>query len=117
MTLPIKFDFTVQEDRHGTSFEGLEAGHRDPEGALNLHLRLARDHLVLNLWPVRGGMAGVAERLARLLGPPSSPPAICGFGDCMDDDKDAPQQSTLWEFDPASRPEILKKIKAFLGLP
>jgi len=117
MTLPIKFDFTVREDRRGTYFEGLEAGHRDPEGALNLHLRLARDHLVLNLWPVRGAMAGVAERLARLLGPPSSPPAICGFGDCMDDDKDAPQQSTLWEFDPASRPEILKKIKAFLGLP
>jgi hypothetical protein len=35
----------------------------------------------------------------------------------MDDDKDAPQQSTLWEFDPASRPEILEKVKAFLGLP
>ncbi len=117
MTLPIEFDFTVREDRRGTSFEGIEAGPRDREGALNLHLRLARDHLVLNLWPVRGDLAGVAERLAQLLGPPSSPPAICGFGDCMDDDTDAPQQSTLWEFDPARRPEILEKIKAFLGLP
>jgi len=58
MTLPIKFDFTVREDRRGTSFEGIEAEHLDPEGALNLHLRLGRDHLVLNLWPVRGAMAG-----------------------------------------------------------
>ena len=35
--LPVKFDFTVNEDRRGTNFEGVEAGHADPEGAFNLH--------------------------------------------------------------------------------
>ena len=55
MTLPIPFDFTVTEDRRGINFEGVEAGHPDPEGALNLHLRVARDHLVLSVWPVKGG--------------------------------------------------------------
>jgi len=68
--LPVKFDFTVQEDRRGINFEGLEAGHTDPEGALNLHLRVARDHLVLSVWPVRGGMAGISDSLAQVLGPP-----------------------------------------------
>ena len=32
--LPVKFDFKVNEDRRGTNFEGVEAGHADPEGAL-----------------------------------------------------------------------------------
>ena len=114
--LPIQFDFTVKEDRRGTNFEGVEAGHADPEGALNLHLRLARDHLVLSVWPVRGEMAGISDSLAQILGPPREKPAVCGFGDCMDDDKDAPQQSTMWEFEPASRPEVLNKVKTFLGL-
>jgi hypothetical protein len=115
MTLPVKFDFRVREDQRGTSFEGIEAGH-DPEGALNLHLRLARDHLVLNLWPVRGEVAQISGQLAQLLGAPKSAPAVCGFGDCMDDDKEAIQQSTLWEFEPSRRPEILEKVKTFLGL-
>ena len=114
--LPIKFDFTVQEDRRGINFEGLEAGHADPEGALNLHLRVARDHLVLSVWPVRGGMALISGQLAQILGPPKATPSVCGFGDCMDDDKDAPQQTTLWEFEPAQRPEIMKKIREFLGI-
>jgi hypothetical protein len=114
--LPIKFDFTVQEDRRGINFEGIEAGHPDPEGALNLHLRLARDHLVLSVWPVRGEMSSLSDRLAQILGPPREKPAVCGFGDCMDDDKDAPQQTTMWEFDPAQRPEVLEKVRAFLGL-
>jgi hypothetical protein len=84
--LPVKFDFTVNEDRRGTNFEGLEAGHTDP------------------------------DRLALVLGPPKATPSVCGFGDCQDDDKDAPQQTTLWEFDPAERTEILTKVKTFLGL-
>jgi hypothetical protein len=116
MTLPIKFDFTVKEDRRGINFEGLEAGHTDPEGALNLHLRVARDHAVLSVWPVRGEMAGISDSLAEVLGPARDKPAVCGFGDCMDDDKDAPQQTTMWEFEPAQRAEILEKIKSFLGL-
>lgn len=114
--LHIPFDFTVTEDRRGINFEGVEAGHPDPEGALNLHLRLARDHLILSVWPVRGEMAQISGLLAAILGPPRSAPAVCGFGDCMDDDKDAPQQTTMWEFDPAQRPEILQKVRAFLGL-
>ncbi len=114
--LPIPLNFTVKEDRRGISFEGIEAGHTDPEGALNLHLRLARDHLVLSVWPVRGEMAQISGLLATILGPPRDTPAVCGFGDCMDDDKDAPQQITLWEFDPANRPEVLQKVRAFLGL-
>jgi len=114
--LPIQFDFTVNEDRRGTNFEGVEAGHADPEGALNLHLRVARDHLVLSVWPVRGEMAGISDRLAQILGPPREKPAVCGFGDCMDDDKDAPQQTTMWEFEPTQRPEVLEKVKTFLGL-
>jgi len=114
--LPIQFDFTVNEDRRGTNFEGVEAGHADSEGALNLHLRLARDHLVLSVWPVRGEMAGISDRLAQILGPPREKPAVCGFGDCMDDDKDAPQQTTMWEFEPTQRPEVLEKVKTFLGL-
>jgi hypothetical protein len=116
MTLPIKFDFTVKEDRRGINFEGLEAGHTDPEGALNLHLRVARDHVVLSVWPVRGEMAGISDSLAAILGPPRDKPAVCGFGDCMDDDKDAPQQTTMWEFVPESRDQILGNVKKFLGL-
>lgn len=115
--LPVKFDFKVREDRRGILFEGLEAGHTEAEGALNLTVRVARDHAVLSVWPVRGEMAQLSGRLAQLLGPPKSTPAVCGFGDCMDDDKDAPQQSTMWEFDPASQPAVLKKVRAFLGLP
>jgi hypothetical protein len=115
--LPVQFDFQVSEDRRGTNFEGIEAGLADPEGALNLHLRIARDHLVLSVWPVKGEAAGISDRLAEILGPPASTPSVCGFGDCMDDDKDAPQQTTLWEFDPAARPEVLKKVRGFLDLP
>jgi hypothetical protein len=114
--LPVPFDFQVKEDRRGINFEGLEAGHSDSEGALNLHLRVARDHLILSVWPVRGGVAQVADALAQLLGPPREKPAVCGFGDCMDDDKDAPQQTTIWEFDPENRPEVVEKVRAFLGL-
>jgi len=114
--LPIAFNFTVTEDRRGINFEGVEAGHADPEGALNLHLRLARDHLVLSVWPVKGESARISEQLAQILGPPRSAPSVCGFGDCQDDDKDAPQQTTMWEFDPATRSEILLKVRAFLDL-
>jgi hypothetical protein len=114
--LPIPFDFTVREDRRSLTFEGVEAGHPDPEGALNLHLKVARDHLVLSVWPVKGEVAGISDRLAQILGPPKSAPSVCGFGDCQDDDKDAPQQTTMWEFDPAQRPEVLGKVKTFLGL-
>jgi hypothetical protein len=114
--LPVKFDFKVHEDRRGTNFEGAEAGPADQEGAFNLHLRLARDHLVLSIWPVKGELAQVTDHLALILGPPKATPSVCGFGDCQDDDKDAPQQTTLWEFDPARRPEILAKVKTFLGL-
>lgn len=114
--LPVKFDFTISDDRRGTNFEGVEAGHTDPEGALNLHLRVAQDHLVLSVWPIRGEIAQVSDQLAQILGPPKATPSVCGFGDCMDDDKDAPQQTTMWEFDPAARLEVLKKIRRFLGL-
>ena len=99
-----------------TVLEGVEAGHADPEGALNLHLRIARDHLVLSVWPVKGELAQVTGHLAQILGPPKSTPSVCGFGDCQDDDKDAPQQTTLWEFEPAARPEVLEKVKTFLGI-
>ena len=68
--LPVKFDFKVNEDRRGTNFEGVEAGHADPEGALNLHVRLARDHLVLSVWPVKGEIAQVTDHLAQILGAP-----------------------------------------------
>jgi hypothetical protein len=115
--LPIHFDFTVNEDRRGITFEGVGAGHGDLEGALNLHVRIARDHLVLSVWPVKDGVAQITDHLAQILGPPKAAPSVCGFGDCQDDDKDSPQQTTLWEFDPASRPEILAKVKTFLGLP
>ncbi len=114
--LPIKFDFTVKEDRRGTNFEGLEAGHPDPEGAFNLHLRVARDHLVLNVWPVRPQVAQISQDLAQVLGPPKETPSVCGFGDCMDDDKDAPQQSTIWEFEPETRSRVLEKVRSFLGV-
>jgi hypothetical protein len=114
--LPIPFDFQVKEDRRGLNFEGIEAGHSDPEGALNLHVRVARDHLILSVWPVKGEITQVADRLSEILGPPRSTPAVCGFGDCQDDDKDALQQTTMWEFDPSMRPEVLQKIKSFLGL-
>ncbi len=113
--LAVKFDFKVSEDRRGVTFEGVEAG-ADPEGALNLQLRVARDHLVLSVWPVRGEIAQVTDHLAQILGPPKATPSVCGFGDCQDDDKDAPQQTTMWDFEPAQRPEILEKIKTFLGL-
>ena len=115
--LPVKFDFKIIEDRRGTNFEGVEAGHTDPEGALNLHLRIARDHLILSVWPVKGEIAQVTDHLAQVLGPPKATPSVCGFGDCQDDDKDAPQQTTMWDFDPAARPEVLKKMRLFLGLP
>lgn len=115
--LPVQFDFKVSEDRRGMTFEGVEAGHPDPEGALNLNLRVARDHLVLSVWPVRGEMAHITDHLAQILGPPKATPSVCGFGDCQDDDKDAPQQITLWEFDPTSRGEVLKKVRSFIGLP
>jgi hypothetical protein len=116
MTEPVKFAFKVTEDRRGTNFEGVEAGPADKEGALNLQVRVARDHLVLNLWPVRGEMAHLSHRLAQLLGPSRDRPAICGFGDCMDDDKDAPMETTMWEFDPAHRADVLAKVRVFLGL-
>ncbi len=115
--LPVKFDFKVSEDRRSTNFEGVEAGHTDPEGALNLHLRVARDHLVLSVWPVRGEVAQVTDHLAQILGPPKAAPSVCGFGDCQDDDKDAPQQTTIWEFDPGVRVDVLQKVRGFLGLP
>ena len=114
--LPVKFDFTVKEDRRGLTFEGLEADHPDPEGALNLHVRVARDHLVLSVWPVKGEAAGISDSLAQVLGPPRDKPSVCGFGDCQDDDKDAPQQTTLWEFEPETRGQVLEKVKTFLGL-
>jgi hypothetical protein len=114
--LPVKFDFKVTEDRRGIYFEGVEAGRSDPEGALNLNVRIARDHLVLSVWPVKAEIAQVTDHLAQILGPPKATPSVCGFGDCQDDDKDAPQQTTLWEFAPAERPEILTKVKTFLGL-
>ena len=79
-------------------------------------VRLARDHLVLSVWPVKGEIAQVTDHLAQILGPPKATPSVCGFGDCQDDDKDAPQQTTLWEFDPAQRPEVLEKVKTFLGI-
>jgi hypothetical protein len=34
----------------------------------------------------------------------------------MDDDKDAPQQTTMWEFVPESREEVLAKVRGFLGV-
>lgn len=114
--LPIHFDFTINEDRRSLTFEGVEAGHPDPEAALNLHLKVARDYLVLSVWPVKDEVAGISDRLAQILGPPQSAPSVCGFGDCQDDVKDAPQQTTMWEFDPATRLEVLEKIKNFLGL-
>ena len=114
--LTIPFDFQVNEDRRGINFEGIEAGHADPEGALNLHVRVARDHLVLSVWPVKGEVTQISEQLAKILGPPKSTPSVCGFGDCQDDDKDAPQQTTMWEFEPSARPVILEKVKNFLGL-
>jgi hypothetical protein len=115
--LPMKFDFQVSEDRRGTNFDGVEAGQTNPEGALNLHVRVARDHLILSVWPVRGELAQVTDHLAQILGPPKDTPSVGGFGDCQDDDKDAPQQTTLWEFDPATRPEVLQKLRAFLSMP
>ena len=77
---------------------------------------MARDHLVLSAWPIKGEITQVAEQLTQILGPPRSAPAVCGFGDCQDDDKDALTQTTMWEFDPAKRPEVLEKVKAFLGI-
>lgn len=114
--LPVKFVFTVKEDRRGTNFEGIEAGRTDPEGALNLHVRVARDHLVLSVWPIKVEIAKVAEQLAQILGPPRSTPAVCGFGDCQDDDKDALTQTTMWEFEPGTREEVLAKVRGFLGI-
>jgi hypothetical protein len=114
--LPVEFAFTVKEDRRGINFEGIEAGHADPEGALNIHVRVARDHVVLSVWPVRGKMAGISASLTEILGPPQGCPSVCGFGDCMDDDKDAPQQTTMWEFEPESREEVLAKVRGFLGV-
>jgi hypothetical protein len=115
--LPVKFDFKVSEDRRGTNYEGTEAQPNNPEGAFNLHLRVARDHLILSVWPVRGEIVKVADHLAEILGPPKSSPSVCGFGDCQDDDKDAPQQTTMWDFDPAARADVCIKVREFLGLP
>ncbi len=114
--LSIPFNFTVKEDRRGINFEGFQAGVADPEGALNMQVRVARDHLILSVWPIKGEAARIADSLAEILGPPRSAPAVCGFGDCQDDDKDAPTQTTMWEFDPATRPEVLQKVRDFLGL-
>jgi hypothetical protein len=114
---PGQFDINVREDRRGIIFEGIEAGARDPERALNLFVRVDRNSVVLNVWPVRPQVAEISAGLARALGPPSQTPAICGFGDCMDDDKDAPLETALWEFEEPVRPEILKKVRTFLGLP
>ena len=61
-------------------------------------------------------MTQVADQLTQILGPPRSAPAVCGFGDCQDDDKDALTQTTMWEFDPATRPEVLEKVRVFPGL-
>jgi hypothetical protein len=61
-------------------------------------------------------MAGISDSLAEVLGPPRDKPAVCGFGDCMDDDKDAPQQTTMWEFEPDNRDQVLEKVRQFLGL-
>ncbi|MCL4503419.1 MAG: hypothetical protein M1438_16460 [Deltaproteobacteria bacterium] len=115
--LPLKFDFVSREDRRGITIEGLEAGPADPEGAFHLQVRLARDHLVLSVWPIKSEILQVADQLSQILGPPRSAPAVCGFGDCQDDDKDALTQTTMWEFDPATRTEVLEKVKAFLRLP
>ncbi len=114
--LPVKFDFASREDRRGITFEGVEANHPDPEGALHLEVRVARDHLVLSAWPIKGAITQVADQLTQILGPPRSAPAVCGFGDCQDDDKDALTQTTMWEFDPATRLEVLEKVRVFLGL-
>jgi hypothetical protein len=114
--LPIKFDFTAREDRRGINFDGIEADHPDPEGAFHLQVRVARDHLVLSVWPIKGGITQIADQMTQILGPPRSAPSVCGFGDCQDDDKDALTQTTMWEFEPASRPEVLEKVKAFLGI-
>jgi len=43
----------VKEDRRGITFEGLEAGHPDPEGTLNLEMRPAWNHLVLSVRPLK----------------------------------------------------------------
>jgi hypothetical protein len=111
-----RFDFQVPEDPRGTNFDDVEAGPADPESALYLHVRVARDLLVLSVWPVKGEIARVTDHLARVLGPPKATPSVCGFGGCQDDDKDAPQQTTLWDFDPAARAEVLGKVQTFLGL-
>ena len=116
MTLPIPFDFTVTEDRRGINFEGVEAGHPDPEGALNLHLRVARDHLVLSVWPVRGELARVSDQAGPNPGAAPGHPVSLRLRRLQDDDKDAPQQTTMWEFDPAARPEILEKVQDLFGL-
>ena len=117
MMLPMKFDFSSREDRRGITFEGIEADHPDPEAALHLQVRVDRDHLVLSSWPVKAELTQVSEHLTQILGPPRSAPSVCGFGDCQDGDKDALTQTTMWEFDPAARPEVLQKVRTFLGLP
>lgn len=114
--LPVKFDFSAREDRRGITFEGIEAGHPDPEGALHLQVRVDRDHLVLSTWPIKDELTQVSGQLTQILGPPRSAPSVCGFGDCQDGDKDALTQTTMWEFDPATRPEVLLKVRDFLGL-
>ncbi len=116
MMLPGKFEFTAREDRRGITFEGVEAGHSDPETALHLQVRVDRNHLVLKTWPVKPELTQVSDQLSQILGPPRSAPSCCGFGDCQDGDKDALTQTTMWEFDPATRPEVLEKVKIFLGI-
>ncbi len=113
---PKLFKFEVRQDNRGDVFEGVEAGAPDPEGATNLLVRVARDHLVLSIWPIRPQAARIFQEFIELLGAPRQAPAVCGFGDCMDDDKDAPLETALWEFEPAARPEVLKRVRTFLGL-
>ena len=58
----------------------------------------------------------MTDHLAQVLGPPKATPSVCGFGDCQDDDKDAPQQTTLWEFDPGTAAGNFDKGKDLSGI-
>jgi hypothetical protein len=112
-----KFRIEVREDKRGAVFEGFEVGAPDPERATNLLIRVARDHVTLSVWPIRPQAAEIFQDLTQLLGPPRQAPAVCGFGDCKDDDRDATMETALWEIEPAARPEVLKKMRDFLRLP
>jgi hypothetical protein len=69
-----------------------------------------------SVWPVKGEITRIADQMTQILGPSRSTPAVCGLGDAQDDDKDTLTRTTRWEFDPARRPEVFEKFKAFLGL-